>query len=294
MTSCVVCESRTADTYLCRDHTKILRRTLGRLPWWLSVLDDAAVGNVRMGDNGHRVGTRSSELHGDTPTMRLLPGCQCAGDECTCDMDSAREKRQYATLDWALSTGKVNGKASRLYDTISNGLTTTVRDLCEKRGLAPPSMDANGCARWLAQHVGAIAADESAIQIYSGAISWEARIRRVVNRRPSSVPVGACPDCGVMLTAADNTVPTVHCQPCDCTWDAAEVRAWNSANLREMSFTVTELLDLVLPVRGIHVHRRYVQMRVRHLPVTGYVGNAPRYRYGDVERVITEGRRVGA
>lgn len=286
MTACQVCQAPTNNTYLCRDHTKMLRRTLDRLPWWLSVLEDTAVGNVRMGDKGGRTITRSSELHGDAPTMRPLPGCQCADQECSCDIDNARQKRQHTTLDWALSTGKVNGKASRLANKINNELTTTVRDLCQKRGVTPPSLSPSGCARFLAHHTTTIAADESALQIYDDATGWEAKIRRLVNRRPPPIPVGACPDCGTMLETRDNTITTVTCQQCDSEWDAAEVREWNSANLRQMSFTVTELLDLVLPARGIHVHRRYVQIRVRDLNPTGYTGNTPRYLYGDVEQAF--------
>lgn len=293
MTSCAVCEGRTADTFLCRDHTKILRRTLHRLPWWLSALEDAAVGNVRMGDRG-RSGTHSSELHGDASTMRVLPGCQCFTDECVCDLEKARDKRQHAVLDWALSTGKVNGKASRLYERVNNDLTTTVRDLCEKRGVEVPKLTTNECAQWLSKHINAIAADPSAKEVYNDAIGWEAQIRKAVNRRPQPIPVGACPDCGLMLVSADRNAPTVSCPRCDLVWDAAEVREWNSANLREMSFTVTELLDLVLPAKGIHVHRRYVQMRVRNLDPTGYSGNAPRYLYADIEKALGEVRRLGA
>lgn len=285
VTACQVCEAPTNNTYLCRDHTKILRRTLDRIPWWLSVLEDTTVGNVRMGAGGRKA-TRSSELHGDTPTVRPLPGCRCDSDECTCELGQARQKRQHTTLNWALSTGKVNGRASRLAERINNELGATVRDLCEKRGTTPPSLNPNEAARYLSHNITAIAADQSALEIFDTVIGWEAKIRRLVNRRPKPVPVGACPDCGTMLETRDTTVATVECAQCDTTWDAAEVREWNSANLRQMSFTVTELLDLVLPARGIHVHRRYVQIRVRNLNPTGYTGNTPRYLYGDVEQAF--------
>ncbi|MGB0972592.1 MAG: hypothetical protein ACPGVG_16780, partial [Mycobacterium sp.] len=183
MTQCQVCEGR-AQLFLCTTHIGVLQSTLSDLPWWLARLRESALGQVRLGDGGRR-GTRAHELDEYT-----------GPDD---DLNAARLERDLAAgkfgLDAVLAPGRVNGKASRLYDQAYNDLGTWVRHMCEARGVEIP---ATGCVQWLRKHANAIAGDEAAGECYTSLVDLTDRIRRVVNRPE---PPQFCGPCTNELTA---------------------------------------------------------------------------------------------
>jgi hypothetical protein len=170
--------------------------TLSDLPWWLSRLTEAAVGQTRMTDNAGRKSARRKDLDGDTELaacIELLPKAD--------DLEKARKARQEAALAHALATGGVNHRASELLAEISDSLAYWCRVLCEARGenytpyKASPLPTALGAehARWLRINTGAIAGHQDAADILGDIETHLEDIVRIVNRPIRWWHLGECP-----------------------------------------------------------------------------------------------------
>lgn len=297
MSKCQVCEGR-AQLFLCLTHITALREALREMPWWLGKLKDAAVGNVRLGESGRR-GTRAHELD------------EFTGDDGAEKLDKARRDGRF-DLDKVLAHGRVNAKASRLRDQAGNDLVTWVRHICETRGVTPVSTDAKGCAEWLAEHVHAIASDEAAGECYNAIIDLTDQIRRVVNRPE---PPRFCGPCVTELTAeqrqqlidkgeedrthcmvqlyARRKAATVTCPSCRAEHDVEALFKAMMDEADEYSFTITNLVDFVLPKLGLDVPRRTLQhwAKVGELVPSGWESNVARYQLAHVREVAGAKRR---
>lgn len=254
--NCVLCGAKT-QLSLCNSHVTQLRDMLTGLPKWIDFLEDAAHGQTRMGSGGRRA-REDKHLNGDDD---LLTDCTCGhpaadheDDECitviehkpltycACDGYVADVDKLRARL---LRLGGINARASSLLLAVGNSLTTTIRDLCEQRGirlvhprfigplrpgdLRAPWRGSANYARWLAGHVNTIAAGEGAGETYREIERYVAEIERAINKPIPMRPLGRCPTwnevtrttCGKELKAREDVIE-VYCRNCrathNCNW----------------------------------------------------------------------------
>ncbi|QFG09099.1 helix-turn-helix DNA binding protein [Mycobacterium phage ThulaThula] len=298
MTACQVCEGR-AQLFLCLTHITQLRDTLRDLPWWLERLDEAVVGQVRLGDPGRR-GTKSHELDAYSGPDGAEKLAQALRD--------GRFRRSAV-----LALGRVNPKASRLRDRAHNELVTWVRHLCETRGApVPRDITTQGLARWLGKHVQAIAADEAAKECHNAVVDLTERIRRVVNRPEPTEYCGPCqhvftdeqrteriaasledrPECRVQLYAKRGA-RRVMCPECKTEHDVEALQEALLAEADEYSFSISDLSDFILPKLGMEIQRRTLQRWAKsgELVPSGFEANVARYQLAHVREVAGKKRR---
>ncbi|MBE5485511.1 hypothetical protein E3G42_003841 [Mycobacteroides abscessus] len=134
MTKCKRCE-RATDLFVCKACIAELRKRLADLPWWIDRLTETAVGQANLGD-GARKGERRDVLHGDDALVSHVE--PFPRDRDTTPTARDHRDRHQAALWHALALGRVNGRASDELDRIRNALSTTIRDMCETRGLDVP------------------------------------------------------------------------------------------------------------------------------------------------------------
>lgn len=134
MTKCKRCE-RATDLFVCKACISELRKRLADLPWWIDRLTETAVGQANLGD-GARKGERRDVLHGDDTLVSHVEPFPRDKDSAPTEKD--QQERHQAALWHALALGRANGHASDELDRIGNALSTTIRDMCEHRGLEVP------------------------------------------------------------------------------------------------------------------------------------------------------------
>jgi hypothetical protein len=252
---------------------------LADLPWWIDRLAEAAVGDVRMSDNGSHGYQGRYPINGEHNVAHYLATYPGNADELP--DDKAMNKRHASARRQALAAGGVNERASTLMDAVTNTLSTIVRDLLESRGLTQmprnsvPS-NAGGSesqsgnsyriarltARWLAQNVSAIAADESAGQIFAeihhlvGDERRDGRIGRAINRPIPVRDLGKCPTwnegtraiCGAPLRARADAIE-IYCRQCRATHNCDRLQLLLVNDLARAKVTADEvlLLNRLLP-----------------------------------------------
>lgn len=300
MSECTRCE-RKAQLFICNFCIDTLRTQLRELPWWLDRLAETALGQVRLSDGGRRA-TRRNVLHGDDSLashIEPLRPCKC-GDDCQCDIGKARRRREHDALAHALAAGKINSRATRQYDKVQNILSTTIRDMCETRGLIlvsagligplraheirGPGNTAGAMSLWLAKHVHAIAGQEGANLFCDEVTDAVRAIERIVNRPPPHRSIGPCitdpaPDevlekrreqgdhqtrCNLELSAP-HKAKSVTCPQCKATHE--DVEAVVSENLKAMggmNFTIRQLIDVVLPKLDEPVPKRTLERWINY------------------------------
>jgi hypothetical protein len=222
MSECTCCGAKANDAFLCRKCLLTAQTTLSDLPWWLSRLTEAAVGQTRLTDNAGRKSARRKDLDGDmqlAACIELLPKAD--------DLEEAREARQEAVLNHALATGGVNAKASQLLATIDDSLEYWCQVVSKARGMdytpyrpspLPTSQGANH-ARWLRINIGAIANHEDAADILGDIEGHLEDIVKVVNRPIRWWHLGPCPGwrddapCLTELRVPEGS-EEVHCRRC--------------------------------------------------------------------------------
>lgn len=143
------------------------------------------------------------------------------------------------------------GRAAQLLEVAATVLTTTVRDLCETRGITAriPAITTPGwCALWLALHVHAIACDENAGQTYADIDSLVRSIERVVDRPTQIELLGFCATdldgktCDTALRAPADAVE-VRCRTCRTVRRADLVRRMAQSAARRTLITWEQVLD---------------------------------------------------
>ncbi|SHY43817.1 hypothetical protein [Mycobacteroides abscessus] len=133
MTKCKRCD-RATELFVCKACVSELRDRLRALPWWLDRLTETAVGQARLSPSGR--GGRRRVLHGDDTLVSHVEPFPRDKDSAPTERD--RQERYQAALWHALALGRANGHASDELDRIGNALSTTIRDMCETRGLQVP------------------------------------------------------------------------------------------------------------------------------------------------------------
>jgi hypothetical protein len=241
---------------------------LADLPWWIDRLTEAATGQAKLGGGGRHMRNEPDGLIEYTDPYD--------GDERLArDIAAGKFGR-----DRVLAAGRVNAKASRLLDEVNNSLTTTLRALCEERGVPmrnvrayPPQFvgalqsgaircsyasGAQFSSRWLSEHISAIAADEGAGRVYAEASDYTRDIEHVINRPvpprfcgPCSTSVDYGHDmkcelrhphpCGTRLMAGRVAIE-VHCPQCKTTHNVEALIKRLLADVGHWRFTREELI----------------------------------------------------
>lgn len=291
MSKCQVCDGR-SQLFICTTHLGVLQTTLQEMPWWIERLTESALGQVRLGDGGRR-GTRSHELDEYT-------GPNDTDNAARLDHDIHAGK---FTVDKVLGSARINSKASRLLDELENELGTWVRHLCETRGIEVPKLSVKACAQWLRKHANAIAADESAGEFYKSCVDLTDRIRHVVNRPE---PPRFCGPCTTELTVeqreklksrdeedrthcmvqlyAPRKASKVTCPFCKHEHDVEDLHRALLDEADEYSFTISDLVDHILPKLDQQIPRRTLQhwAKTGRLIATGYEATIARYQLAEV------------
>jgi hypothetical protein len=222
MTECTHCGAKANNSFLCKTCLATAQTVLADLPWWLSRLTEAAVGDTKMTDNAGRKSARRKDIDGDlelAACIELLPKAD--------DLEKARKARQKQSLAHALATGGVNLRASELLAEIDDSLAYWCRVLSEIRGLdyipykaspLPTTVGANH-ARWLRVNIGTIAAYEDAADILGDIETHLEDIVKIVNRPIRWWHLGPCPGwrddepCLTELRVPEGS-EEVHCRRC--------------------------------------------------------------------------------
>jgi len=258
MSDCQRCGGKATDAFLCRPCIQLLERELAELPWWLRRLTEAALGQVRMGDNAGRKSAARKDLDGDKTLAACIEQLPDADD-----LDKARQARQRSALRHALATGGINARASELLAEIADSLGFWCRVLCEDRGqaYAPPAIRhrpvAHGQphAEWLHANLHAIALSESAGEIADDILGRDRKRRGLieqivdaVNRPLETLLLGDCPtwddktqrECGKPLRAPMGSAE-VYCKRCARTHSVNLLQLDNGRRFESKPHTFAEI-----------------------------------------------------
>jgi hypothetical protein len=171
------------------------------------------------------------------------------------------------------------------------------------------SLTAPQMSTWLATNVSAIAADESAGLFFGEIKDAVDEIERCINRPIPDRFLGPCPAlitdnygeriCNVELTAA-RADDHVQCPSCKTTHRVEELHEQQMRNTDVMSFTLSQLYRMILPINREYVPLRTLQhwvTRGRLVP-TGYDADGePRFLLADVRELRDrkpQGKPTGA
>ena len=140
-------------------------------------------------------------------------------------------------------------KAARLLTSARNTLSTTIRDLCEARGVECPAIpDVGDMALWLAGNIHAIACDESAGKVRAEVDSLVRSIKTVVDKPIAIQRLGYCPteldgqQCRTLLSAREDAIE-VYCPKCRTTRSCDRMRAITAAEARRTYITWEQVLE---------------------------------------------------
>ena len=140
-------------------------------------------------------------------------------------------------------------KAARLLTSARTTLSTTIRDLCETRGVECPEIpDVGDMALWLAGNIHAIACDESAGKVRAEVDSLVRSIKTVVDKPIAIQRLGYCPteldgqQCRTLLSAREDAIE-VYCPKCRTTRSCDRMRAITAAEARRTYITWEQVLE---------------------------------------------------
>lgn len=310
---CQRCE-RPSTLFLCNDCISSLKQLLVDMPWWLDRLAETAIGQARLGEPGRRGHRTGLEKYADPKPA--IDGTDGTEGQRRLEVDLVDSKLTARLL----AQGGVNAHASELFDEVNNMLGSWVRDVCERRGIWWVDADfigplkaneeravvrtAQACAAWLRERVSALAAAECAGESFQDIHNASDRMERAVNRPPPPKTCGPCPTpgehtakgfvisdvrakCGTRLEARANAVE-VRCPVCKQTHNVEDLTTRLVNDMHYMSFTIRQLLDVVLPRADEHIPRRtlYDWIAKGKLKATGEdeTGTA-RYQLADVRQL---------
>lgn len=189
--------------------------------------------------------------------------------------------------------------AARLLTSARNTLSTTIRDLCEARGVECPAIpDVGDMALWLAGNIHAIACDESAGKVRAEVDALTRSIERVVDKPVPMRELGYCPTelepkkpCRTLLSAREDAIE-VYCPKCRTTRSCDRMRAITRDEARRKYITWDELLKAnASQPDGWRVPARTLQhwRSTRALKAKGYLrpdGSRKVTRHGDDDKPL--------
>lgn len=191
----------------------------------------------------------------------------------------------------------INVGAMELRRTLDGQLGTIVRDMCEQRGVTPPTWptDATTAAAWLAVNINAIECSEGAGETFDEIRNAKDAILTAINRS-SRMYCGPClntidndgveEQCGADLYADRESLEMVQCPRCKAYIDPRKQLVTWAATARGDLLTLDQLVESlevdVAMVKG-WIYRGRLRIR-------GYIGDdgqvTPK-RKGDCERVFS-------
>lgn len=220
---CLRCRAE-SQQFLCNNCISRTRATLLALPRLLRHLEEAAVGQTRLGDIGRRIPYRSRhELNGAAELasqIEPLPPCDEHGGPCdepdaeAADLYESRRARDESVLRKLLAAGGVNERASTLHAHTINTLTTWMHDIAELHNLHERTVHegfigpllpgwqrrntdmlgpADTC-KWLADHINHLANHKAADELCDELDTRTRQILRIINRPIPLRYVGPCPE----------------------------------------------------------------------------------------------------
>jgi hypothetical protein len=240
--TCTACTGRST-LFLCGPCQSKLRDLLEHLPQWITHLEEAAIGQVCLGDGG-----------GGRSTARREP---FKGDDEPPQGDPALLRR-------FLAAGRVNARASTMLDAVRNSLTTWTRHLGETRGIVfvrpgfiGPLLPGHvrlanttpAVLAFLAENVGAIACDEAAGECLAELEDHVRAIEKVINRPLAMRYLGPCRtfdertrrSCGTQLQCREDVLE-VTCPKCRHTYNANHLQSLTEDDLERRKMTIDQLL----------------------------------------------------
>jgi hypothetical protein len=305
-TECQRC-GRKCELFLCSECMGTLHKLLAEMPWWLDRLAETSIGQVRLGDPGRRGHRSGLERYADPKPA--IDGSDGTEGERRLEQD-LKDSKLRARL---LAQGGVNAHASDLFDEVQNMLGSWVRDVCERRGVDVPTIGtASRMALWLRDRVSALASAECAEESYRDVHNAAERIERAVNKPPEPKTCGPCPTngvhsadgfridagarekCGTRLAVRSGAVE-VKCPTCKQTHLVETLIDRCNNDMHWMSFTVKELLNVVLPRGDTAVPRAtlYKWIKNEKIKPTGYdETGAAKFMLADVRACIARERKV--
>lgn len=151
------------------------------------------------------------------------------------------------------------------------------------------TMHPNAAARWLAAHISAIAADESAGQFYRDIETAILEIERVINRPLHPLECGPCPaltdkqqPCGAGLTAKRGAVE-VTCWKCRATHNIEELIEARLHEAEYLLFTARDVLAVMGRIGQPIADRTWRRWReLGQVQPAGELYGQPGYRLADV------------
>lgn len=321
--------TRKCEMFLCNECQTNLSKLLADMPWWLDRLAETSIGQARLGDPGGRLQHKSGlEKYADPKPVADDKGFP---DGTLGERRLAKDLKDEKLRARLLAQGRVNAHASELFDEIQNMLGTWVRDVCEHRGIWWVPSDfigplraneeretvrtAQAAAIWLRKRVSSLASNQHAEESYRDIQNAAERMERAVNRPPAPKTCGPCPTlgyhrevdgkpvfeidsesrakCGTRLEAKSGAVE-ICCPACKQTHNVEALTDRLNHDLHYMSFTIRQLLDVVLPRGNEHVPRRtlYDWVAKGRLKATGEDSDGtPKYLLADV-RVLRTTRKA--
>lgn len=323
---CTRC-ARKCELFLCSPCTGELRKMLADMPWWLDRLAETSIGQVRLSEPGGRRGHKAGlERYTDPKPVANEEGfSDGTAGERRLEQDLGDPKLRARLL----AQGGVNAHASDLFDEVQNMLGGWVRDVCERRGIywvdsgfiGPLRVNeeryvprtASAMAIWLRDRVSALASAECADETFGDIRTASERIERAVNRPPEPKTCGPCPTsgehtdsgfvmgdsrsrCGTRLEARATAVE-VRCPTCKQAHNVEALTSRLVNDMHYMSFTIRQLLDVVLPRAETPIPRRtlYDWAAKGKLKATGEEADGtPKYLLADVRKLRTESARKTA
>ncbi len=313
-TECRNC-GRAAQTFLCpRCVTELRDMLTGLAHGWIQYLEDAALGQTKLGESARRTPRYRRRLDGDKSVasqIELLPGEQWEVIEgparedgqwplkvsvgAQCDLKHARYYRHQAALQHALGSARINLRASDQLEYTHSVLVEWCRDICETRGAEVPIANTVELASWLARHVSAIACDEGAAVCYREIQEIVRDIENVINR-PERHSCGPCPSpvgddqqlCSTALVARRGET-YVHCWKCKATHNIGELIQRGLETVDELLYSARDVSTTMAAIGEPIPDRTWRQWRAeKKLVVRGWRGAEPMYWISDVRELLAQ------
>lgn len=300
MTECQRCSAK-SQLFLCGKCENEVRQALAELPQALDWLTDAAIGRVRLGDNGGRRSARRKDLDGEKTLAECIEPFPDDSEE---DLERARRARSKAVLAHALATGGVNARASELLAEINDSLRYWVRELCDARSAVytPPRRTkwtalGSEYAIWLYANVAAISASELAGDICGDIETHLDDILEAINRPVTQRFLGRCPTwrqtettdgpCNAKLHAPEDAIE-VYCRRCRTSHNINRLSLSMMDEIRREPVSFKLICDAnKLQPEGFQIPLRTLQQwrADERLVARAWNGDEPLYAWADVCRL---------
>ncbi|HVT99949.1 MAG TPA: hypothetical protein VHE33_20785 [Acidobacteriaceae bacterium] len=155
-------------------------------------------------------------------------------------------------------------------------------------------MNTIAMAAWLSRNIPAIACDEASGELFRDVQNAVEAIERMINRPIPDRVLGPCPtlvahhqECATQLTAPRHATEIV-CPACDQTHSTEQLTERLFRQMEYRTFTIRELLDVVLPRLEEWVPRSTLYFWVAKKKLTSSSSNAegePLYLLSDVRKL---------